>query len=56
MLKSDSEVVRDLRESVERVWSTARRLGLMRLDRPVRRLLRDLVVKTAKPVKMKRRR
>ncbi len=40
--KNESAVIRDLRESVSRVWETARRLGLMRLDRPVRILLLEI--------------
>jgi hypothetical protein len=47
--KTDWEIIVDLRESVDRVWATARRLGLLRLDVPVRRRLLEI-----KPSKKRR--
>jgi len=37
-------VVADLRESVERVWRTGRRLGLLDLETSPRRKLRELAL------------
>lgn len=52
---ADAEVTRDLRESVTRVWATARRLGLLRLDVPLRRRLIDVAPPKPKPRRRPRR-
>lgn len=39
---TDLEVAADLRESIDRVWAQARRLGIFSIDEPLRRQLREL--------------
>lgn len=52
---TDLEVRKDLRESIDRVWAEARRLGILStIDTPVRRRLRE--AKPAKPIRKRRRR